>query len=98
MHSADVIHSFWIPRIGGKRDVNPQAKAHEGENPSFNHIVFTVDSTGHYPGQCAEYCGDSHAIMRMSVMAVEEAEFGRWVEVMRRGDAGRNAPLQPAQQ
>lgn len=97
MHSADVIHSFWIPRIGGKRDVNPQAKAHEGENPSFNHIVFTVDSAGHYLGQCAEYCGDSHAIMRMSVMAVEEAEFGRWVEVMRRGDVEGNAPVQPVQ-
>jgi cytochrome c oxidase subunit 2 len=88
LHSADVIHSFWIPRIGGKRDVNPQAKAHEGEQPSFNEIVFTIDSAGHYPGQCAEYCGDSHAIMRMSVMAVAQPEFEAWVAAMKRGDAG----------
>ena len=87
LHSADVIHSFWLPRIGGKRDVNPQAKAHEGEQPSFNRIVFTVDSAGYYPGQCAEYCGDSHAIMRMSALAVAPAEFEAWVAAMRRGDA-----------
>jgi cytochrome c oxidase subunit 2 len=92
MHSADVIHSFWIPRIGGKRDVNPQAKAHESENPSFNHIVFEVESPGYYPGQCAEYCGDSHAIMRMSVQAVEPAAFAAWVAAMRRGAAPANAP------
>lgn len=91
LHSADVIHSFWIPRIGGKRDVNPQAKTHEGEQPSFNRIVFTIDSAGFYPGQCAEYCGDSHAIMRMSVMAVPPAEFDTWVAVMKRGDAGGGA-------
>jgi len=92
LHSADVIHSFWIPRIGGKRDVNPQAKAHEGEQPSFNRISFTVDSAGFYPGQCAEYCGDSHAIMRMSVVAVAPAEFDGWVAAMRRGDAAGGAP------
>ena len=100
MHSADVIHSFWIPRLGGKRDVNPQAKAHEGENPSFNHIVFTADSAGFYPGQCAEYCGDSHAIMRMSAVAVAPAEFDAWISVMRRGDAPADAPVtaQPVSQ
>ncbi|HSJ14845.1 MAG TPA: cytochrome c oxidase subunit II [Longimicrobiales bacterium] len=100
MHSADVIHSFWIPRIGGKRDVNPQARAHEGESPSFNHIVFTADSAGYYPGQCAEYCGDSHAIMRMSVVAVAEPDFDAWVAAMQRGDAPAEAPVvaQPAAQ
>jgi cytochrome c oxidase subunit 2 len=91
LHSADVTHSFRIPRIGGKRDVNPQAKAHEGEQPSFNRISFTVDSAGFYPGQCAEYCGDSHAIMRMSVVAVAPAEFETWVAAMRRGDAAGGA-------
>jgi cytochrome c oxidase subunit 2 len=97
LHSADVIHSFWIPRIGGKRDVNPQARAHEGEQPSFNEIVFTVDSAGYYPGQCAEYCGDSHAIMRMSVQAVPAAEFDTWVSAMKRGDASGGAPPAAAQ-
>jgi cytochrome c oxidase subunit II len=51
MHSADVIHSFWIPRIGGKRDVVPLARAVEGQEPRYNHIVFTVDEAGTYPGQ-----------------------------------------------
>jgi cytochrome c oxidase subunit 2 len=87
-----VIHSFWIPRIGGKRDVNPQARAVEGEAPSFNRIVFTVDSAGLYQGQCAEYCGDSHAIMRMSVQAVEAGAFDAWVAAMRRGDAAGAEP------
>ncbi|NJD10061.1 MAG: cytochrome c oxidase subunit II [Gemmatimonadetes bacterium] len=98
LHSADVIHSFWIPRIGGKRDVNPQARAREGEQASFNRIVFTIDSAGHYPGQCAEYCGDSHAIMRMSVQAVPPAEFDAWVAALKAGDAGAAPPAPEARQ
>ena len=92
MHSADVIHSFWIPRIGGKRDVVPLASAHEGEEPNYNHIVFTVDSAGTYSGQCAEFCGTSHAIMMMTAVAVAPAEFDAWVESMR---ASTPAPVPP---
>lgn len=89
MHSADVIHSFWIPRIGGKRDVNPLPRRREGEPAAHkNYLLFEVREPGHYLGQCAEFCGESHAIMRMTVMAVEPTEFDSWVQRMR----GQTAP------
>lgn len=69
--SDDVIHSFWFPRLGGKRDVIP---GHE------NQIWFTADSTGVYLGQCAEFCGLSHALMKMELVAEEPEDFERWVE------------------
>lgn len=84
MHSTDVIHSFWIPMIGGKRDVNPLPRRREGELPKhLNYLLFTVNEPGHYLGQCAEYCGEAHAIMRMTVMATEPAEFDAWVGRMK---------------
>jgi cytochrome c oxidase subunit 2 len=83
MHSADVLHSFWIPRIGGKRDVVPLASAAEGQEPRYNHIIFTVDEAGTYPGQCAEFCGTSHAIMAMTTVAVSPEEFETWATSMR---------------
>ena len=46
--SADVIHSFWMPRVAAKRDAIPGRT---------NHIEFTADSVGTFPGQCAEFCG-----------------------------------------
>jgi cytochrome c oxidase subunit 2 len=82
MHSADVVHSFWVPRLGGKRDVVPLASAHEGQQPKYNHIVFTVDSAGTYSGQCAEFCGEAHAIMMTTAVAVQSDEFDEWVTSM----------------
>lgn len=72
--SADVIHSFWIPRLGGKRDLNP------GEE---NRLWFTPDSAGEFDGQCAEFCGASHANMRMKVVVEEPDAFERWVATLR---------------
>ena len=83
MHSADVIHSFWLPRLGGKRDVLPLARAAEGQESRYNHILFTVDEAGTYSGQCAEFCGMSHAIMSVGAVAVSPDEFATWVESMR---------------
>ncbi|HUF13301.1 MAG TPA: cytochrome c oxidase subunit II [Longimicrobiales bacterium] len=83
MRSADVIHSFWIPRIGGKRDVNPVPATREAEPERLNHLQFRVNQAGAYDGQCAEYCGDSHAIMRMRVIAHEPGDFQRWVQAYR---------------
>ena len=83
MRSADVIHSFWIPRIGGKRDVNPVPATREGEPERLNHLQFLINQPGEYDGQCAEYCGASHAIMRMRVVAHEPADFQRWVQAYR---------------
>jgi cytochrome c oxidase subunit II len=83
LRSNDVVHSFWIPRLGGKRDVNPVVRTPEGVRPlHLNQIVLTVDSSGEYLGQCAEFCGTSHAIMRMMAVALEPAEYEAWVQAM----------------
>lgn len=92
MRSADVIHSFWIPRIGGKRDVNPVPATREGEAERINHLQFVINEPGIYDGQCAEYCGDSHAIMRMRVIAHEPEELQRWVAAY---NAPKPAPTDP---
>lgn len=83
LRSADVIHSFWIPRMGGKKDVNPVPRTPEGVQALHQNVIsLTVDSAGEFHGQCAEFCGTSHAIMRMLAVAVEPAAFDRWVEDM----------------
>lgn len=73
--SGDVIHAFWIPRLGGKRDLNPGSE---------NTIVFTADSVGVYDGQCAEFCGTSHANMRMKLFVDEPSEFEAWASLQAR--------------
>ncbi len=70
IESADVIHSFWFPAVAGKRDAVPG---------HTNHIWFTPDSLGTFPGQCAEFCGLSHANMRMKLMVETREDFDRWV-------------------
>lgn len=79
MHSADVIHSFWVPQIGGKRDVNPLVALPEGRESFYNWLHFTVQEPGTYMGQCAEFCGDSHALMAMRVVAESPASFQAWL-------------------
>lgn len=69
MTSADVIHSFWAPRLGGKRDVV------QGRT---NRIQFTPDSVGVFLGQCAEFCGQSHANMGLRVVVEDSAAFAAW--------------------
>lgn len=67
---ADVIHSFWVPGLGGKRDAIPG---------SGTRIVLTAEAPGEYYGQCAEFCGVSHANMRhLAVVHTPEA-FAAWV-------------------
>jgi cytochrome c oxidase subunit 2 len=70
MTSEDVIHSFWAPKLGGKRDVMPGRSTR---------ITFTPDSPGTFLGQCAEFCGESHANMRMRVIVEDSAGFAAWV-------------------
>ena len=66
----DVLHSFWIPRLGGKMDLTP------GQD---NWIWLQADKPGNYWGQCTEFCGESHAFMRMRVIATDSASFDQWV-------------------
>jgi cytochrome c oxidase subunit 2 len=80
LHSADVIHSFWVPMLGGKRDVNPLRTRPEGEDLKYNWLTFTIDEPGVYMGQCAEFCGESHSLMGMRVVAHAPEDFEAWQE------------------
>lgn len=66
-----VIHSFWVPKLAGKQDVVP---GHE------RRMTILADKPGTYSGQCAEFCGLSHANMRFVVVAHEAGEWEQWVE------------------
>ena len=68
--SRDVIHSFWIPKLNGKRDAVP------GRDQTLR---MEADEPGIYPGQCTEFCGLSHSRMRMAAVSLNETDFGTWV-------------------
>jgi cytochrome c oxidase subunit 2 len=70
LEGPDVIHSFWVPQLGGKRDVIPGR---------LNQITLTAEQPGEYWGQCAEFCGASHANMGMRAIVQTAADFDRWV-------------------
>jgi cytochrome c oxidase subunit II len=74
----NVIHSFWVPELAGKTDVVP------GRD---NATTIEADKPGTYLGQCAEYCGLSHANMRFRVIAKSPAGFERWVRDQQQGPA-----------
>jgi cytochrome c oxidase subunit 2 len=67
--SRDVIHSWWIPRLNGKRDMVPGR---------VQTVRLEADEPGIYAGQCAEFCGLSHANMRMEVVALTDEDFEAW--------------------
>ncbi len=71
LFSKDVIHSFFMPQVGGKRDVVPGQE---------NQITLIADVPGEYYGQCTEFCGDSHANMRFRVFVQTPADFDQWVK------------------
>lgn len=72
--SADVIHSFWVPRLGGKMDMIPGRT---------NVIRLQADLAGTYRGQCSEFCGLQHAHMVLAVDALEPADFEAWLAARR---------------
>ena len=71
LNTPDVIHSFWIPALGGKLDMIPGRT---------NRLVLHPTKPGVYRGVCAEFCGPSHALMAFSVIAMELKEYERWLE------------------
>ncbi len=73
LQSNDVIHSFWIPAINGKLDAVP-GRTHT--------LVMTADKPGIYQGQCTEFCGLSHGVMRMQVKVLDQADYDEWVDIM----------------
>ncbi len=71
IESADVIHSFWVPQMGGKVDMIPG---------HVNHIHFVPLKTGQYLGECSEFCGVQHGKMRFLFVVVSPEEYTAWVE------------------
>lgn len=83
LRSADVLHSFWVPRLGGKRDLVPGRE---------NQLWFKPDSVGVFWGQCAEYCGTAHALMGFRMVVAEQADFDAWVQAQRAGAVALSQP------
>lgn len=90
LESKDVIHSFWVPQLAGKTDVIPGYE---------NRMWIRVDQLGTYSGQCAEFCGVEHALMRFRVVAQTEEDFQAWVKSQQAapaaptGEAARGAEV-----
>jgi cytochrome c oxidase subunit II len=80
LESEDVIHSFWVPKLAGKRDLIPNQD---------NQLFFIAERPGIYNGHCAEYCLGPHAYMRLRVVAHTAEDFEAWQE-----DFGRPQLLQ----
>ena len=74
LSAEDVIHSFWVPNLGGKQDLIPGRE---------NTLTLTAERAGVYRGQCAEFCGLQHAHMAFILMAEPQAEFDAWRDAQR---------------
>ena len=73
--SVDVIHSLWVPELGGKRDLVPGRT---------DHLVVTPLRAGVFRGECAEFCGAQHAKMALPVVVMPAAEFAGWLSAQAR--------------
>ncbi len=69
LESDDVLHSFWVPRLRGKLDMVPGR---------VNRFTIRPEVTGTFQGQCAEFCGTAHALMKFTVVVETQAEFDAW--------------------
>lgn len=83
LESLDVIHSFWIPKLAGKQDIVP------GRN---NTIKFNATETGVFRGQCAEFCGISHAFMKFTTTALEPDQFEACLKAIEEEGEGPPSP------
>jgi cytochrome c oxidase subunit 2 len=70
LHSTNVIHSFWIPSLGGKVDMIPGR---------VNRLALHPTKTGLFRGACAEFCGRGHANMAFDAIVLNEQEFRDWL-------------------
>ncbi|MFD1415464.1 cytochrome c oxidase subunit II [Oceanobacillus jeddahense] len=89
MLSSDVIHSFWVPSISGKMDVNAE---------NVNTMYIEAYEEGVYWGKCAELCGPSHSLMDFKVIAVSPEEYEQWVDDMQNIDAEAEPETAEAQE
>ncbi|MEF0942442.1 cytochrome c oxidase subunit II [Rhizobium sp. BR 362] len=83
LESIDVIHSFWVPSLAGKRDLIPGRQ---------NTITIRADRPGVYRGQCAEFCGLQHSHMALFVVAEDMADYQRWAAAQRANSASPGDP------
>jgi len=86
LYSNNVIHSFWVPQLSGKLDVMPG---------HINKLAVTTDNLGYYFGQCAEFCGDSHALMRFKVIVQPQEVFDQWAADWKAGPSSASADAVP---
>lgn len=77
--SEDVIHSFWVPKLGGKLDAVPGKE---------NVMWLRADEPGSFSGQCAEFCGLGHAEMRLVLIAHDQEDFQAWADEVTGGNQG----------
>jgi cytochrome c oxidase subunit 2 len=75
LESKDVIHSFWVPELGGKMDMIPGRT---------NRLWLRPTKVGIYQSQCAEFCGTAHALMRLTVFVEPVDQFNAWVAQQKR--------------
>jgi cytochrome c oxidase subunit II len=80
VRSGDVVHSWWVPQLGGKIQAIPG---------KTNHFWFKADREGTYYGQCAEFCGLYHAVMKAQVIVTPQAEYTQYVSKTAGSDLGR---------
>jgi len=87
LSSADVIHSFWVPELGGKMDALPDG---------VNTLVLEADQAGEHRTQCAEFCGLEHAGMKLLVVAEPAEQFESWIDGQRQALDGAGVSMAPA--
>ena len=85
LESADVAHSFWVPRLAGKTDLIPNR---------VNETWIEPLQVGLYEGQCAEYCGTQHAKMLLRVYVHTREDFDRWVSAQRESGSVASAAVE----
>jgi cytochrome c oxidase subunit 2 len=84
IYSSDVVHSWWIPKLGGKADAVPG---------HTNQTWFKISKPGVYYGECAELCGDNHADMRARVIAMPVDQYQNWIANQRKNILAAQAAL-----
>ena len=72
--ASDVIHAWWVPELGGKKDAIPGY---------INEMWVDIKKPGIYRGQCAELCGKDHGFMPIVVKAVPKNEYYKWVSIQK---------------
>jgi cytochrome c oxidase subunit II len=77
----DVIHAWWVPELGGKKDAIPGY---------VNEIWVDIKEPGTYRGQCAELCGKDHGFMPIVVHAVSKPEYYKWVGIQKTNKVAKN--------